>query len=128
MLTGDGRALRQNDAGAFLPVALQIPNISIKSRYVTASPDSAKLYIPAAIETGDYFADRVLVCDSKSLQLIATLPVNQQFFNLAVSINGRFLYAPTPNASVLVIDTMSPGSIQEITGIGATPVAVFVAP
>jgi DNA-binding beta-propeller fold protein YncE len=126
---GDGHIFTQSDAGASLNDQGRIPNLSIKARYVTVSPDGTKLYVVAGKETtGDWSADQIVVLDAASLNPSAVISPSEPFFDIALSKDGRYIYAPTPAATLLVIDTLNPTAIRKISGLGAAPVSVMVAP
>ena len=130
LFMGDGHIFTQSDAGSPLNDQGRIPNLSINPRYVTVSSDGSKLYVVAGKEaaTGDYTADQIVVLDTASLKPLGLISPGEPFFDIALSKDGRYIYAPTPAATVLVIDTLNSTAIRKISGLGTAPVSVIVAP
>ena len=130
LFMGDGHLFTQSNAGTSLSDQGLIPNVSIGARYVTVSPDGTKLYVVGGKETatGDYTADQIVALDTASLRPLGVISPGEPFFDIALSKDGRYIYAQTPAATVLVIDTLNPTAIRKISGLGAAPVGIMVAP
>ncbi|HWO02181.1 MAG TPA: amine dehydrogenase large subunit [Blastocatellia bacterium] len=105
----------------------------IRNQAPVFSPDGAKVYLGIGrlvhLNQGVQSFDRVMVFDSRAFKRTATIKTAYPFESLALSRDGRYLYAiSTEQASIMVLDTADQGKIRTIYGIGRTPIRAIVAP
>jgi len=98
-----------------------------------ASTNGTKLYVPVGLiaKRGEFggVTDEILVIDTKSLQQIGMITTSRPFWSFAISDDGRYLFAISPeDRSLTVIDTSTYREIRTIQGTGVTPSRVAVAP
>ncbi|MGI9075231.1 MAG: YncE family protein [Bryobacteraceae bacterium] len=129
----DGAVWVTSDEGAsFQPTAITAREgrwVPMKSWPI--SPDNSTLYIGSAplSQRSRNLADDIAVVDTRTFQLITTIQPGISFFSIALSGDGRHLYAVTPEQrSISVINTSSGRLEQTLSGIGQSPAFVLTLP
>lgn len=132
-MTADGRLLKIDSA----QVATELLSIDVPSdRWVqtgVTSPDKGRVYVsltvPAAANQGRWLADRITALDLRGMNRLGVVETSHPFSYLAVSRDGRFLYATdTGGASLMVIDTSTLREARVISNVGVSPSLVLIAP
>jgi DNA-binding beta-propeller fold protein YncE len=104
----------------------------IRFQDLAISADGTKLYIGISrlvhLSQGVRYFDRVVLLDSQTLKRIETINLPRLANSVAISRDGRRLYAISPDqACITVIDTATRES-RTIYGIGTSPIRAIVAP
>jgi DNA-binding beta-propeller fold protein YncE len=104
----------------------------IRFQDLAISADGTKLYIGISrlvhLRQGVRYFDRVVVLDSQTLKRIETINLPRLANSVAISRDGRRLYAISPDqACITIIDTASRES-RTIYSIGTSPIRAIVAP
>ncbi|MBZ5593760.1 MAG: hypothetical protein LAP39_16090 [Acidobacteriia bacterium] len=94
----------------------------------TLSPDGRLWYLPIKIpDNGEEEIEQILVFDTQTMSTANVITPVGPFWGLALSPNGRRLYASQPDLhSILVIDTETHRTVRVI-GVGAKPSILFTA-
>ena len=138
---GDGKILEVDRATR--TIRRVIGQLSIKERWVPERPavysrDGSRLYVAvgrlATRSTGR--GEEILVVDSKTGQQMATIETSIPFVSLAISKDGRYLYAPAfddhnpPSfeGRIIVIDALDFREIRTMQDIGMWPAYITVQP
>jgi YVTN family beta-propeller protein len=104
----------------------------IRQQEPAVSPDGTTLYLAigrlSRLYLADQSFDRIVALDS-ALNRVGTITLGHPFFSMAMSKDGRRLYAISPEqASVTVVDTATQRVVRTIYGIGTSPTLVIPAP
>ncbi|MCI0627261.1 MAG: hypothetical protein L0387_37385 [Acidobacteria bacterium] len=108
-----------------------LPDRWVPWRRPVCTPDGSKLYMAvgrlATRTTG--MVEEILVIDTKTGQQLATIATSLPFLSLAMSPDGQYLYAPTLQASsLLVIDAVKYREMRVIKDVGSMPALAVYAP
>jgi DNA-binding beta-propeller fold protein YncE len=130
----DGRIVEiSENEGKVARIAMdkEITDKWIPTRSIPRSPDGSRLYVAVGSLTNRYtgMGHEILVVDSKTGQPVKTMKTSRPFWSLAISHDGRYLYAVSPQTqSLLVMDTNTYQEIRTIGSLGRSPVLAEVAP
>ena len=133
-IMGDGRVLEVDINARKLSRMLVSDRLLerwVPSQRSVCSPDGTKLYVAmgrqARRSTG--MAEEILVIDTSTGHHLAKITTSIPFLSLAISSDGRHIYAPTwKEQSLLVINTFTYQETRILKIIGTLPVRVIVAP
>jgi DNA-binding beta-propeller fold protein YncE len=91
------------------------------------SPDSRLWYLPIKIvANGEQGIEQILVFDTQSMSMANIITPAGPFWGLALSSDGRRLYASQPDLqNIMVIDTVTRQTIRTLA-VGARPSIIFV--
>ena len=93
----------------------------------TMSPDGRLWYLPITIlpSNGGMEIEQILVFDTQVMSVANIITPAGPFWGLALSSDGRSLYASQPDRkSILVIDTQTGRTVRTL-GVGAKPSVLF---
>lgn len=132
VIMGDGSAL-QIDTGKWSRRNISTPALAdrwVPFRTWPQSPDGTRIYFGSSSLTdqssGD--VDQIHVLETTTWEQKATVKTSMPFWSLAVSHNGKYLYAISASKqTLLIIDTTNYEEIQAIPGIGEAPALALVA-
>lgn len=133
-VTVDGQILKVDTAGR---TTREVAAVNAPARRWihsgAQSPDRSRVYIslqvPADVDQGQWLADRINAYDLRGSGLLGTVETSRPFSYLAVSRDGRSLYAvDTAGAKVLVIDTATLSETRTIGNVGVSPSLILSAP
>ena len=101
-------------------------NRRVMQRSGTLSPDGRLWYLPIKIPTnGEQWIEQILVFDTQSMSKVSVITPPAPFWGLALSADGRQLYASQPDMqSLMVIDTGTHRCVRVIP-LGAKPSVLF---
>lgn len=132
-VTADGRILKVDSMQT--PTELLSMDVPPDRWVLTgaASPDKGRIYlsltVPAADNQGRWLSDRIAAVDLRSMNRLGVIETSHPFSYLAVSRDGRYLYATdTSGANLMVVDTSTLTEGRTITNIGVSPSLVLIAP
>jgi YVTN family beta-propeller protein len=133
-VTANGRlsVVASGGHAASRTVDLGIPkDRSVLPGLPVVSPDGSTIFIPlqTLANRSQHRGDEVLVVDTTQLKTLRTIQLSRPFWSLAMSLDGKQLYAIQPETrSLTVVETSTGRESAVVTGVGASPALSLVAP
>jgi len=93
---------------------------------LAVSPDGSRVYVIANNSSGNP-SGSVLAVDASTNAVTATIPVGNDASDVALSLDGRFVYVANYNDSTVTVIRASTNTVINTIAVGHPPIAISVA-
>lgn len=123
LFTGDGRIFVKATTGARAINVQHTPDsLFVRPGQTLVSQDGSRLFVGVAHKMGGSLPEMLLVLDAGTLQSVRTITPPKPILDLAISADGRYLYASTgPRKTLLILDSTTGEVIRELDNVGTLP-------
>jgi PQQ-dependent catabolism-associated beta-propeller protein len=105
--------------------------VGARPRGIRISPDGRRVYVALSTPSGKAYAEadnRIAAIDVESNKVVATYDVGSDPEQLAVSLDGKFLYASNEDAGTASVTEIQTGKLLSTLVVGIEPEGVTISP